>query len=240
MQLDYQSIASSSLLFESLGDVLFCVKDLEGRYTQVNPAFIARVGLRNRSEAIGKTAEHLFPEALAEAFSGQDSIVIETGRALTDRLERITNEDGSVGWYLSHKFPLHDIAGKIVGIAGHSQDLRTPAANTLQLAELADVVRHIEANLDQPLRVEELAGQAGLTTAQFERRMKRIFRLSPKQFITKARIEAATQLLEETEMSIGDIAIECGFSDQSAFTRQFRTTTGATPGAFRSRFRMSA
>ena len=64
--------------------------------------------------------------------------------------------------------------------------------------------------------------------------MKRFFGLTPSQFIAKTRIAAASRLLRETEQSIADIALACGFYDQSAFTRTFRAMTGVTPTQFRS------
>ena len=63
--------------------------------------------------------------------------------------------------------------------------------------------------------------------------MKRIFGLTPSQFIAKTRIAAASRLLHETEKSVADIALTCGFYDHSAFTRTFRAMTGVTPTRFR-------
>ena len=217
-------------LFEPLGDVIFCVKDLQGRYTTVNGAFLARVGLRFESEVVGKLPGEVFAEKLAAGFVEQDREVLEGGVAIEDQLERVTNEDGSVGWYLAHKFPLTDGAGKVTGLVGISQDLHAPTEGALELSGLGELVAYIRGNLDAALRVDALAAMAGLSEAQLERRMKRVFRLSPKQFVTKARVELAERLLRETAMAIGEVALECGFADQSAFSRQFKATVGVTPG----------
>ncbi len=74
---------------------------------------------------------------------------------------------------------------------------------------------------------------SSLSLYQYEQRMKKIFFLTAGQFITKTRIDAARQLLKTTDRAIVDVAAVCGFSDQSAFTRQFKATTGLTPGKYR-------
>jgi transcriptional regulator GlxA family with amidase domain len=58
-------------------------------------------------------------------------------------------------------------------------------------------------------------------------------KISPNQLITKTRIAAASRLLRETERSVADIALACGFYDHSAFTWAFRSATGGTPTEFR-------
>ncbi len=63
--------------------------------------------------------------------------------------------------------------------------------------------------------------------------MRRLFGLTPSQFIAKTRIAAASRLLRETDQSVADIALACGFYDHSAFTRTFRAMTGVTPTQFR-------
>ncbi len=58
---------------------------------------------------------------------------------------------------------------------------------------------------------------------------KRLFGLTPSQFITKSRIAAASRMLHDLNKSVSEIAHACGFYDHSAFTRAFRSATGMTP-----------
>jgi AraC-like DNA-binding protein len=60
-----------------------------------------------------------------------------------------------------------------------------------------------------------------------------VFHLTPRQLLTKTRVEAASRQLASGEGTIVDIAQACGYADHSAFTRQFRAVTGMTPRAFR-------
>ena len=77
------------------------------------------------------------------------------------------------------------------------------------------------------------ARRAGLSQAQFERRMTKIFHLSAGQYLIKARIDHAARLLASTALPIADIAQHAGFSDQSALSRQFRQVTGFAPRQYR-------
>jgi AraC-like DNA-binding protein len=63
--------------------------------------------------------------------------------------------------------------------------------------------------------------------------MRRIFQITAGQLIQKVRMEAAMQRLKETGKSIAAISSECGYSDQSAFTRRFRETAAMSPSQYR-------
>jgi PAS domain S-box-containing protein len=224
-------------IFDGLGDIVFCVKDKAGVYESVNLAFVERVNGNDKSELIGKTASQVFSSSLAMGFEAQDKTVFESGRPIKDQLERITNSDGTIGWYLASKFPFADGENEVAGLIGISQDLNWPSESNLELANLKSIVEYINDNLDQSLRTEQLAKRISLSAEQLDRRMKRVFRLSTKKFIMKCRLEKASRQLMSTNISVSDIALACGFTDQSALTRQFRTATSDTPANFRKKNR---
>lgn len=220
-------------LFDCLGDVVYCVKDIDRRYTAVNHAFVERIGLADPSQLIGKTASEFFRPELARVYDEQDRKVLASGRPLRDQLELISSVSGTMGWFLSNKFPIFNKAGETIGLVGISQDLNQPSDSDLELSELKTIVDYIRTHVSQPLKTEDLAEQVGLSTTQLDRRMRRVFRLSTKKFVMKTRLDLATQLLVSTQQSISDIALACGFSDQSAFTRQFGAAANQTPLAYR-------
>lgn len=231
---DQLPVSSLERIFDSLGDIVFCVKDQNGQYVAVNQAFADRAGARSKRSLIGKTAADYFSAELAEVYQLQDQQLFLTGKAVVDQLEQITNTDGTMGWYLANKYPIFDAEGSVVGLIGVSQDLHTPSHSDLALANLEKVVQAIKNSLDQPLRVEQLARLAGLSAEQLDRRMKRVFRLSTKKYIIKCRLELSAELLSDPSIPLAGIADRCGFADQSAFTRQFRSTFSITPAAYRS------
>jgi AraC-like DNA-binding protein len=71
-----------------------------------------------------------------------------------------------------------------------------------------------------------------MPAVRFARVMKRIYGISPMQMITKARITVGCRLLRETDTSIAQIALDCGFADHSAFTRAFRAVTSYSPSEY--------
>lgn len=223
-------------LFAMLPDVVFCLKDAGLCYRAANQAFADRLGLKSPQRLMGRKAEDFFPAALCESYHEQDVHVLAGGE-VTDELELISNPDGSTGWYLATKIPLHGTDGSVVGLASISRDLKAPREGDAELAGVAKVADHIRDHLDEPLRGAELAGIAKLTTAQLDRRMRRVFHLSTAQFVRKLRIGHAASLLANGTMPIVEVAIECGYGDQTALSRQFRATVGMPPAAYREHHR---
>lgn len=225
-------------LFDQIPDMVFFVKDREARYTVVNQTLVDRCGLGGKEDLLGRTVLDIFPAPLGEAYHEQDRGVIETGAPVTDLLELHLYERGEPGWCITTKVPIRDEGGGgVTGLVGISKDLRLPADEAHGYNELAESVRYIRSHFGESLRVEELARMSSLSAYQYEQRMKRIFQVTAGQYITKTRIDAACELLRSTGQQIVDIAIECGFYDQSAFARQFKATTGLTPSRYRAQMK---
>lgn len=220
-------------LFETLINVIFCAKDRQGRYVEVNSAFVRRTGRASKGEVVGTCAADHFVAELAERYAEQDERVFRSGAPLFDELELIRRPDGELGWYLTAKLPVRDEQRDVVGLVSVSRDLAAPSADNVELAELRHVVHHVQVHFGRPLRVAELAGVAGCSEAQLERRMKRVFGVTATQHVLRVRVEAATRLLSETDASIASIGSRCGFYDQPDFTRRFARLTNATPAQFR-------
>jgi len=220
-------------LFDRLADVVFFIKNRRGEYVVVNRTLVERCGLHEKNELLGRRPDELFPGPLVHAYRLQDEAVLRDGRAILNQLEIHFHASGARGWCLTNKLPLRDRAGQIAGLAGFSRDLRAANERSQDYASIARVVHHIQANPNDTLRLNPLASRAGLSPYQLEERFRRIFQLTVGQFIQKTRLEVAMNRLRESTTSIAEIAQECGYSDQSAFTRQFRQTTGLTPSAYR-------
>ncbi|WP_374355765.1 helix-turn-helix domain-containing protein [Chitinimonas sp.] len=220
-------------LFDRMPDMVFSVKDRSGRYVCMSEACADRCGLASKRDAIGRTAHELFPRHMADRYVEQDDWLFSTGQPVLDNLDLTLFNNREAGWCISNKTPLFNASGKVIGLACLSRDLIEPSRAGIVDERMAAVVDHMLAHYAEPLRVEALAEQAGVSAAQFERRMKKIFQLSAGQFITKARIDAAARLLASTDQAISAIALASGFCDQSALSKQFRQLTGMTPREYR-------
>ncbi|MEJ2867607.1 helix-turn-helix domain-containing protein [Actinomycetospora sp. OC33-EN08] len=223
-------------LFAELTGVMFCAKDADGRYTEVNDAFVRRADRRDRSAVIGHRAGELFVPALAERYEEQDQRVLAEGRPLRHELELIRRVGGVPGWFLTTKVPV--LAGDVpVGVVSVSEDLRSADETDPAMPALSRVVELVGRRLDDPPRVEEMATTAGMSTSALERRMRAVFGLAPTQFVLRARIDRARSLLTTSDLPLAEVAVACGFYDQPALTRQFARLAGETPGQFRRRAR---
>lgn len=226
-------MATAEPLFDSLSDVVFFVKDCSARYVAVNETLVTRCGMKNKKQLIGKTVLDLFPAPYSKSYHEQDLQVLRTDSALRDMLELHLYTQGGPGWCVTTKLPLHDDQGSVIGLAGISSDIHAPATQDKGYLALSKGIAFIQENISSELRVDSIAELCKLSVYQFEQRMKRVFQITAGQFINKTRIETARQMLEQPELSLVDIALACGYSDQSAFTRQFKATTGITPSDYR-------
>lgn len=220
-------------LFDNVPDIVYFVKDTEGRYMTVNQTLVLRLGMKEKRDLLGKRASEVFPNSLGEAFSAQDKRIIRTGVGIRGQLEMHLYPDRKSGWCLTYKEPIYRDGGKIVGVAGISRDIQSPNDRREDMTPVSKVTNYIHENLGEPLRLPDLAEMAGLSVYQLDQRVRGLYNISAGQFITQSRIDRACHMLKRSKDSIVDIALECGYSDQSAFTRQFKQVTGMTPNAFR-------
>jgi len=223
-------------VFCSLPDVVFCMKNRERIYMSANDAFAQRVGLGSRWEVVGKTAADLFPEPLAELYRAQDEEVMKGDKGFRDRMELIPNRETGLGWYLATKLPVHGRKGEVIGVVSISRDLKVISDGRSGVGGLAKVVERVETGFGDKLERADLAKLAGLSELQLERRVKRVFGVSVAGFVRKVRVEAGARMLAETEMALIDVATACGYAEQSAFTRQFKSAVGMPPGVYRKEF----
>lgn len=102
--------------------------------------------------------------------------------------------------------------------------------------KLNRVIEFINENLATDLRLSELGEVAGLSQYRFSHNFKQSTGLAPHQYIIRARIDRARQLLRYTQTSITTISHELGFGSSGRFSIQFRRATGLTPSSYRARF----
>jgi AraC family transcriptional regulator, arabinose operon regulatory protein len=98
---------------------------------------------------------------------------------------------------------------------------------------LAAALLAVRENPGTNWTVTELARRAGLSVSQTARRINELTGLSPSAFVIRARIERARQLMEESSMSLKQIAASLGYTDVYFFHRQFKSVAGITPGQWR-------
>jgi AraC family transcriptional regulator len=111
---------------------------------------------------------------------------------------------------------------------------------TLPPGRLRAVVEYIEEHLGGGPSLAQLAAVVGLNPYHFARQFKAATGLPPHQYVIGRRVERARHLMQAgTDLSLAEVALSAGFSDQSHFCRHFKRLVGVTPGQFRTPARIA-
>jgi transcriptional regulator GlxA family with amidase domain len=130
-----------------------------------------------------------------------------------------------------------DLAAQVAETILHSpirhhsehQRMSLPARIGARHPKLVGIIARMEENLEDPLSPSLLAKQAGLSTRQLERLFRRYLDRSPKRYYLELRLKKARSLLLQTDMSVINVALACGFSSPSHFSKCYRAYYGRTP-----------
>jgi transcriptional regulator GlxA family with amidase domain len=109
------------------------------------------------------------------------------------------------------------------------QRMSLPARLGVRHPKLLSVIELMEQNLEEPMSRAELAGRAGLSTRQLERLFRKYLSRSPARYYLELRLHKARLLLLQTNMSVIDVALACGFVSASHFSKCYRDFFGRTP-----------
>lgn len=105
--------------------------------------------------------------------------------------------------------------------------------NALPNLKLRRAMAFLIARLDQPLDLNRLAHEVGMSASHFSRLFKKSTGISPSQYLIRQRVAKAQQLLQETDASVLEVGITVGYSSPSHFAQIFRRETGLSPSGYR-------
>lgn len=235
----FQRIAEPSLiadLFNFLPGVYLFIKDDQHRYMKVSQNLAELHGCSSESEMIGKCDFDYNPPALATQYVEEDRKVMQERKPLVDQIWLVQDAGGMPHWHLSTKLPLTDRNGEVIGIAGVMRPYDRTGSGPGAYQRLTAVCDHVLAHYAEPMEVPELAKLAHLSVSQLQREFRRLFQMTPSEYILRVRLHMASRQLESSGKPVGQIALDCGFYDQSHFTHTFRRHTGLSPLEYRNRF----
>ena len=110
-----------------------------------------------------------------------------------------------------------------------TQRLSVPSRIGVRHPKLSQVIREMEANIEEPISPSLLAQQVGMSTRQLERLFRRYLNRSPKRYYMELRLQKARNLLMQTDMSVINVALACGFTSPSHFSKCYRAHYNTTP-----------
>ena len=109
------------------------------------------------------------------------------------------------------------------------QRLSIPTRIGVRHPRLSRVIERMEQSIEEPVSPAELAEEVGMSTRQLERLFRRYLNRSPKRYYMELRLARARNLLMQTELSVINVALACGFASPSHFSKCYRAQYGTTP-----------
>ena len=163
-----------------------------------------------------------------------DRVMYGLANALLDHVERANEHSALFVDHVALAFFTHVMSA--YGNAAVPDDLTPGGLSPWQLRRALDF---LSAHLSDDPGVADLARECGLSTGYFSRAFRQTTGITPHQWLIRRRLERARQLLLGNGLELADIALVCGFVDQSHFTRVFAKLEGDSPGKWRQRHRNS-
>jgi len=218
------------------------IKDREGRYCWVNHTFLVNYAAENpggsleesRQAVLHKTDYDLAPAYLADQFRLDDEHVL-AGNRILNRIEMVGPTAESVGWHITSKIPFCDADGKIIGTAGMTRRLDPSDQKSVPVSGFGAVLAYLRDHYQEVITNQQLARLANMSLRAYERRFYSSFHLTPQQYLRRLRLRIASRMLMNADqfLPLADVALACGFADQSHFTREFKRHFGWTPRDYR-------
>jgi transcriptional regulator GlxA family with amidase domain len=110
-----------------------------------------------------------------------------------------------------------------------TQRLSVPTRIGVRHPKLSQVIHMMEANIEDPISPSILARDVGMSTRQLERLFRRYLSRSPKRYYMELRLQKARNLLMQTDMTVINVALACGFASPSHFSKCYRAHYDTTP-----------
>ena len=110
-----------------------------------------------------------------------------------------------------------------------TQRLSIPTRIGVRHPKLSRVIQMMEQNIEEPISPAALAKEVGMSTRQLERLFRRYLSRSPKRYYMELRLQKARNLLMQTDMTVINVALACGFASPSHFSKCYRSHYNTTP-----------
>jgi AraC family transcriptional regulator len=174
--------------------------------------------------------EHRMPRAepLVWPFGHFDPVLYNLGQTLVASLAQ-TNYVSKI--FVGHV--LHALTSHLVYSYGGVRVSSPPSRGGLTAQQMRRATDFLEDHLDGNIDLQQVAEVCDLSVSHFARAFKQSFRRPPYRWLIERRVDKAKQLMMNSRLPLADIAIRCGFADQSALNHSFKRIYGVAPGTWR-------
>lgn len=226
-------------IFDDLAGFTFFVKDTSLRYVAFNQRLLQIFGVDDGTKILGKKDDDFMPEHIVQSIREDDLNVLKTEKSILNRVELVPTGNGFVDWSTTNKKPLYNTHGKLCGIVGVTRPFSQSKASLQQSDELGSALKLMHESFKQNIAITTLAAQANLSLSSFQRKFKTCFGMSAKEYMRHLKVQEACHQIVQTSKNFAEISYDCGFSDQSHFSREFTRIMKEPPSSYRSRFKAS-
>ena len=222
-------------LFENMPGYLYFVKDGDLRLVAMNERLAKKISNDDNREVLGLTDFDYLPVKMATNYKVDDVLVLETGEPIVNKVELVTRGNGFVDWSTTTKTALRDTKGEIVGIIGVTRPFSPGEVEYDAFDSLSETIKLIQERFNETLSADEMAKASNMSVSTLQRHFQKIFNMTPVQYVRHIRIQHACHLMVQSALTLSEIAQQCGFSDQSHFTREFSRIMNESPNVYRKR-----
>lgn len=224
------------LLGVVLGDadnLRLVIKDRAHRYLHVNLGWLQSVALEKESDVLGKTVFDLFPLWRAKRYHEEEVRVMEQGEIIDTCEELNLVEGGRTQLWRSLKAPRFDSEGRVTGMVIVGMLIDPEMLRARLTDNRPSAVEWMERHACEPNTLASLCVEMNCSRRSLERSFRENTGESPARYRLRCRLERAKELLKYSSKPVVEIAGECGFNDQSHFTKVFKQELGLTPAKWR-------
>lgn len=219
-------------IFEYSSHSNLVIKDLASRFIIGTQNWIEMVGAKDRDDIVGKCDYDYFTQYLSDLYIAEDKTVFD-GQPYKNRQWLVPQRKSFVAWCLASKWPIYSKSGKVIGLGCALSHFSKADSKYQEHAGMPHVVEYIESNYTKEIIIQTLADIACLSVSQFNRNFKKIFRITPSEYINHTRLNSASQDLVNTSKSVTQVSTENGFYDSSYFAKQFKKQFHCSPNQYR-------
>lgn len=142
--------------------------------------------------------------------------------------------DGAVTEDLTSQLYIKSALLRILAVlSGHQLFIPTEKKHDKRVEDIKASLAYIKEHYKEKLYISDLAGQLNLNEQYFCRFFKKAIGCPPMKYVNEYRIKQARRLLEETDLPVMEICLECGYNNLGNFLQEFRKQTGVTPLQYR-------
>lgn len=224
-------------IFDELAGFTYFVKDADLRYVAFNQSLLRLFGVDDSTQVLGKKDEDFMPDHIVKSIRKDDLKILKTGESVLNHIELVPTGNGFVDWSTTTKKPLPNDRGEICGIIGVTRPFSQSKASLQQSDELGPALEIMHRSFRENVAITSLAESVHLSLSSFQRKFKSCFGMSAKEYMRHLKVQEACHKIVQTTQNFAEISYNCGFSDQSHFSREFSRIMKEPPSSYRLRFK---